>query len=194
VSHEADAPAPPEPVQPEPVAGSTLSVEASVIPTDNQLEVPETSPPEWETVVKCTRPMSESVLIIPRPAQIPVVPSPERPPFTSIARKVLKVSDTPPQMVLLTGEISVISLRRVMALNAPAAAVSLPKRLPFTAMAKGAQEVPAASPSSVVSSREFPSSSLSRNMTQGISAPPSPAKDGPPQSHNNTCSHPGVSS
>jgi hypothetical protein len=77
VSHEADAPAPPEPVQPEPVAGSTLSVEASVIPTDNQLEVPETSPPECETVVKCARPTSESVLIVPHPAQIPVVPSPE---------------------------------------------------------------------------------------------------------------------
>jgi hypothetical protein len=32
VSHEANAPAPPEPVQPEPVAGSTLSVKALVIP------------------------------------------------------------------------------------------------------------------------------------------------------------------
>jgi hypothetical protein len=85
-------------------------------------------------------------------------------------------------MVLLTGEISVISLQRVMALNASAAAVSLPKWLPFTAMAKGAREVPATSPSSVVSSREFPSSSLSRNTTRGISTPPSPAKDGPPQS------------
>jgi hypothetical protein len=53
VLHETDTPAPPEPVQPEPVTGSALSVEASVIPTDNQPEVFETSPtPERETVVK----------------------------------------------------------------------------------------------------------------------------------------------
>jgi hypothetical protein len=67
MSHKADALAPPEPVQPGPVTGSTLSVKASVIPTDNQLEVPKTSPPERKTVVKCTRPVSESVLIVPHP-------------------------------------------------------------------------------------------------------------------------------
>jgi hypothetical protein len=154
------------------------------IPTDNQLEVPETSPPERETVVKCARPTSESVLIIlivPRPTQIPVIPSPEQPPFMPITRRVREVSDAPPQMVPLMGEIPIIFPQCVMALNASAAAISLPKQLPFTAMARGDQEVPAASPPSVVSSRELPSSSLEQYTTWGISTPLSPAKAGPPQ-------------
>ena len=181
-SHEANATALPEPVQPEPVVGSTLSVEASVILMDNQPEVPETFPPKHEMTAKCARLTSGPALVVPCPTPVPVVPSPKRPPFTSVSRKVHEVSDTPLQMVLLTGEISIISLQCIMALNTSAAAVSLPKWLPFIAMAKGTQEVPAVSPSSIVSLREFPSSSLSQNMTQGISAPPSPTKDGPPQS------------
>jgi hypothetical protein len=52
-SHEADAPALPEPIQPEPVAGSILSVEALVIPMDTKPEVLGTSPmPERKTFVK----------------------------------------------------------------------------------------------------------------------------------------------
>jgi hypothetical protein len=86
--HEANALAPPEPVQPEPVAGSTLSVEASVIPTDNQPEVPETFPPECEMTAKCARLASGPALVVPCPMPVPVVPSPERPPFTSVSRKV----------------------------------------------------------------------------------------------------------
>ena len=149
---------------------------------DNQPEVPETFPPKHEMTAKCARLASGPAVVVPCPTPVPVVPSPKRPPFTSVSRKVHEVSDTPLQMVLLTGEISIISLQCIMALNTSAAAVSLPKWLPFMAMAKGTQEVPAISPSSIVSLREFPLSSLSRNTTQGISAPPSPTKDGPPQS------------
>jgi hypothetical protein len=54
VSCEADAQAPFEPTQPEPLEGSTLSIEASVILMDIKPKVVKASPtPECETVIRC---------------------------------------------------------------------------------------------------------------------------------------------
>jgi hypothetical protein len=147
-SHEADAPAPPEPVQPEPVAGSTLSIEASVILTDNQPEVPKTSLPECETTAKRARPVSGPAVVVPCPEPNPVVPCLEWPPFTPATREAREASISPPQMVHQVRELPVSSPRQVViqgALNVPhrpwLMASSIPGMLPATAAVEGPHKV-----------------------------------------------------
>ena len=80
--HEVDIQAPLEPVQPEPITSSSLSVEDTVIPTDTQPEVLKTSlTPESKMSVRHTGPVSRESMPPLCPTVMPAIHSLKQPPI-----------------------------------------------------------------------------------------------------------------